>query len=356
VTSLIPFSESDRRNFLNISGWDNASMSNIGSDWSQRQFIRVEKNQKTAVIMQSFPDAHAQSIVGHKVLDFITISKYLIHIGLSAPRIYAQDLDKGLLLVEDFGIHDFVSLIVQSDVKSRDAYILATKTLKHIYLKTEYIEIDLPDFNKSHIQKGHQRVVDWYMPAVLGQKNSDILLDDYLAVWKKIEKSLPRINRRLLHGDFHPGNLMWLPERQGIEQTGLIDFQQAMMGPSPYDLVNLLDDARREVPEVTRKECLNLFTEGMRLEDKENFLIWYRVLATQFHCRVIGQAIRLAIKDKKIRLLSIIPILRRHIIKDLSHPVLNPLSEWFLKQGVDFMDTEGFEIEKIAPFIRDDAY
>lgn len=245
----------------------------------------------------------------------------------------------------------------------RDLYLLATATLKHIYKKTEFIAIDLPDYFTSHIHKGHQRVVDWYMPAVRYKKNADETVQEYLKIWQHIEKKLPQPKRRLLHGDFHPGNLMWLPERQGVKQAGILDFQQAMMGPAPYDLVNLLEDARREVPTELRRECLATYVEGMPADEIESFLAWYPVLAAQFHFRVIGQAIRLAIRDKKTRLLSIIPVLRRHIIRDLSNPTLKPLRDWFLLQGVDFSDTApvGFsvpvpiDIEKTTPFIRSDA-
>jgi hypothetical protein len=150
--------------------------------------------------------------------------------------------------------------------------------------------------------------------------------------------------------------MMWLPERVGIQQTGLIDFQGAMMGPAPYDLVNLLDDARRDVPQDIRDACLNQFLAGMAAEDRESFEAWYPVLAAQFHCRVIGQALRLAILDGKTRLLTIIPILRRHLIRDLSSPVLKPLKDWFDAQGVDFSDVRQIDPAKAAKFIRPDAF
>jgi aminoglycoside/choline kinase family phosphotransferase len=95
--------------------------------------------------------------------------------------------------------------------------------------------------------------------------------------------------------------------------------------------------------------------DGLKAEDRESFLAWYPVLSAQFHCRVIGQAIRLAIRDQKTRLLSIIPILRRHMIRDLANPQLKPLKDWFLAQGIDFSDTQVIDIEKAAPFIRSDA-
>ena len=350
-----PLFQAQRMEFLRKSGWAGAQETPVSGDWSQRKFFRIESKGKTSILIQSFPDDDIRAIAGHKLKDFVRISAYLNELGLSAPDVYAQDLAHGLLLVEDFGSEDLAGLMVQNREVERDMYLLATSALKYLYKKTEFIAIDLPDYFASHIHKGHQRVVDWYMPAVLGRANVDNDVTDYLQVWKQIEKKLPQAKRRFLHGDFHPGNLMWLPERQNFRQAGFLDFQQAMMGPAPYDLINLLEDARREVPLELRRECLAAYVQGLSEDEKENFLAWYPVLATQFHCRVIGQAIRLAIRDKKTRLLSIIPILRRHLIRDLDHPHLQPLKNWFEAKAVHFTDTAPIDIDKTAPLIRSDA-
>lgn len=350
-----PLHHVQRTEFLRTVGWAGAHETPISGDWSQRHFFRVERKGKTAVLIQSVPDDDPRATPGHKLKDFIRISEYLIGLGISAPEVYAQDLAHGILLVEDFGSQDLSILVGQNPAVERDMYLLATSALKYLYRKTEFTAIELPDYYASHIHKGHQRVVDWYMPAMRHQKNSDDLVNDYLKVWKQIERGLPQAKRRFIHGDYHPGNLMWLPERQSYKQAGFLDFQQAMMGPAPYDLVNLLEDARREVPIKIRQECLASYTKGMQAEDRENFLGWYPVLATQFHCRVIGQAIRLAIRDNKPRLLSIIPVLRRHMLRDLSHPQMKPLKDWFSAQGIDFSASTPINIEKITPFIRPDA-
>lgn len=350
-----PLSEAQRGEFLRNSGWVGAQEAPIGEDWSQRRFYRIINKSKTAVLIQSYPDDDPRMTPGHRMRDFVRISRYLIDLGLSAPKVYAQDMPHGMLLVEDFGSHDFASMIEQNKDMERDLYLHATATLKRLYQKTEFIAIDLPDYFQSHIHKGHQRVVDWYMPAMLGRANADHDVDEYHRIWKQIEKSMPQPKLRLLHGDYHPGNLMWLPEREGYQQTGLLDFQQAMMGPAPYDLVNLLEDARREVPADIKRECLTAYVSALDAEDRESFLAWYPVLATQFHCRVIGQAIRLAIRDNKTRLLSIIPVLRRHITRDLGHSHLKPLKDWFLTKGLDFNASEQIDLTKTAPLIRPDA-
>ena len=149
---------------------------------------------------------------------------------------------------------------------------------------------------------------------------------------------------------------MWLPERSGAQQTGLLDFQGAYMGPAPYDLINLLEDARRRVPTAIKQECLKKFTDSLPHDERESFMAWYPVLACQFHGRVIGQAIKLAVRDNKTRLLDLIPILRQHMVDDLKHPVLAPLKSWFSAQNVDFSQNIPIDSIKTAAFIGDDAF
>lgn len=346
----------DRVEFLKNSGWSNATESPVGEDWSQRKIFRVERKHRTAILMHAVPDDDPRSTPGHALKDFITISNYLRHIECSAPVVYAQDLRKGLLLVEDFGRDVFADTLVSQPEFQSDLYNLATRTLIHLYHKTEFVDVAIPDYFKGHIHKGRSRVVDWYMPAVLERRNPDGMTDDFMEVLKLIEKKLPPVRRRFLHADYHLGNLMWLPARNGIQQTGLVDFQGALMGPAPYDLVNLLDDARRVVPEDIREHCLDKFYQELKGEDADSFRAWYPVLACHFHCRVIGQAIKLAVRNDKTRLMDLIPILRRHLRRDLDHPILAPLKRWFKDAGVDFSVETPINLASAAQFIRSDAF
>lgn len=348
--------QDQKRDFLKRAGWDGASETRVGEDWSQRKISRVEKNGRSAIVMHSFPDDDPQATPGHKLRDFVRISSYLFSIGLSAPQLYAQDIAHGLLLVEDFGSISLQDRIQDMPALQGDDYLRATNVLIHLYARSQHISIDLPSYHASYIHAGRRRVVDWYLPVVRRAKNPDGLAEDYLEVWRKIEKSLPMVPHRFLHGDFHPANLMWLAEREKDKQIGLIDFQGAMVGPAPYDLVNFLEDARRIVPDEIRSVCLTRFINPLMPAEREAFLAWYPVLACQFHCRVIGQAIKLAVQNGKTRLLDLIPILSHHMRHDLKHPVLAPLARWFVLQHVDFKETSGIDLGGLAGFIREDAF
>jgi len=177
--------------------------------------------------------------------------------------------------------------------------------------------------------------VDWYMPFVRGQKNDNGLTEGYLEVWRQIESRLPPCPQAVLHIDFHPDNLMWLDKRK---QCGVLDYQGAMRGPLPYDIANLLEDARFYMPQDQRDVMRGLYCGLMQIEgeEKENFELWYRVLATQFHCRVIGQFIKIALTSDHAHYLDFIPVLSRYLQEGLGHPVLWPLKKWFQEMRVPF--------------------
>jgi aminoglycoside/choline kinase family phosphotransferase len=194
------------------------------------------------------------------------------------------------------------------------------------------------------------------MPVTRGQRNPDGLVEDYLRVWDGIEATLPPVPYGFLHIDYHFENLMWMPQRTGLARCGILDFQGAMVGPAPYDLANLLEDARIDVPADLRAAMMGRYCQVMNAEERAIFQAWYRILATQFHCRVIGQFIRLAIRDGKPRYMTMIPRLAGYIRDGLKDPVLAPLAAWFTAQGIDFTAVDGFDLDKAAKLIREDAF
>jgi aminoglycoside/choline kinase family phosphotransferase len=337
--------------FLRHAGWDNAAEQPVGEDWSQRHISRLSLSGKTVILMHSLPDDDPRLTPGHKSGDYVRINQYLRGLGLAGPEIYEEDSSRGLLLVEDFGETSFHELGANSEM-----YLAATDVLVHLYKNTENLSIKLPDYYQGHIHTGRRRVIDWYTPAMRGRINEDGLAEAFLDVWTAIEKKLSPVPERFLHIDFHPHNLMWLPQRQGVQRVGLIDFQGAMKGPVPYDLANLLRDARRIVPEDVQKSCLKSFATHLPAGEWDCFYSWYKVLAAQYHARVIGQALRLAIKLDKTHLLGIIPILQKQIETDLRDPLLAPLASFFKENGIDFSGVLDTDLARIIPLIRDDAF
>ena len=344
-----------RRDFLSRHGWAGARISPVGEDCAFRRYLRLTRGGQTAILMEAVPDGHAIATPGHNILDFVRIGAYLRSLGLHPPEIYEADEKSGYLLLEDFGDTSFKAAMAGGADRA-ELYALATDALSHLRTHTRAGDIDLPDYYASHVHTGRRRIVDWYMPALHGAKNPDGLVEEYLAVWDGIEKSLPPCPRGFLHIDYHVENLMWLPQAAGLNRCGILDFQGAMTGPLPYDLANLLEDARIDVPPEMRSAMLARYCAGMNPGEKENFENWYRVLATQFHCRVAGQFIRLAVKDGKTRYLAHLPRVAGYLREGLEHPVLSPLKSWFFTQKTGFSAVPEINPQTAARYIRNDAF
>lgn len=309
----------------------------IRHDASTRRYSRVSKGQHTAILMQDTPG-------NPDITRFVEISDGLRDIGLSAPEIYDVDEAQGLMLLEDFGDTSFKSAIEQGgDVKK--LYALAAEVLGHI--AAQDCPLDLPDYYESAVHKNHRRVMDWYVPLERGSINADGMVDEYQKIWRDIEKSLPPCPQGFVHVDYHLENLMFLPGRDGIQQCGILDFQGAMKGPIAYDWANLLEDARTDVPQSIRDEILS--------DKNDDFRAHYRVLGTQFHCRVIGQFIRFALLDNNPIYLKHIPRLQNYLREGLQDPILAPLRRFFDEISVSFTVSDISNIEGIKPLISADA-
>jgi N-acetylmuramate 1-kinase len=335
----------DRLTFRHKNGWKSASEIPVTADWSVRRFFRLNDGKRSAILMQSYPDHHPQSLVGHKIADYVRIAAYLRSHNIRVPDIYAVDDNLGCLLVEDFG-----------DVSMHEAlapalYNKATDILAALsHLRTN--DLNLKNYADTHLFTGKRRFVDWFLPAVLDRTVSDDEIDLFHAAWRDVEKQLMPLPSSFQHGDFHPHNVMVLTDGS----LGLIDFQGALFAPLPYDLVNLLEDARRVVPDDIKLHSRSLFTKNLSASEKESFDAWYAVMSAQFHFRVIGQAYRLAIREGKTRLFAIVPTLQQHILADVKHPLLEPVRHAMQQMHINLAQAAQFDVARIARLIRADAF
>ena len=348
-------SDTLKQKFIQDAGWSGATEQSIGSDWSPRKIFRLSRNDRTAIFMQSKPDDHPEAPLGHKIADYVRLSQYLRGLNLTVPEVYSASPEQGFLLVEDFGTESFHSLLSDSTVSQEALYMNATDILVHLYEHTALNDIALPSYFDSYVHTGRRRIIDWFAPLARNLKTEDGLVQYYLNIWGDIERKLPIPPMRFLHVDFHPHNLMWVPDGKGGGKTGILDFQGAMRGPAVYDLVNLLEDARREVPAGIQNSCLLRFQRAMPAHEWDAFSAWYPILACQFHCRVLGQAIRLAMQGKT-ELLQYLPTLQHYIQTDLLHPSLWPMETFFRELRIDFSKPFKIDLKALKPLIRDDAF
>jgi aminoglycoside/choline kinase family phosphotransferase len=296
--------------------------------------------------MEAIPDHTGYFTPGHKLGDFIRIDHALRAAGLCAPEILAADETEGYLLLEDMGDMTAARAIDEGAADASGLYRQATDVLVRLRETIGENSLHLPLYRESHVHKGRQRIVDWYLPAIRGGQNDDGLLESYLAAWAEIERALPPCAEGFVHGDYHMQNLMQLKDGA----LGVLDFQGAMWGPRPYDLANLLEDIRRDVPEDVRHDLLAYYCGNDAV-----MKAWYRVLATQFHCRILGQIFRMALVANKASFMKFIPRVQAYIKAALKDPLLAPLARWMREEKVD-LDAGNFDLETVRKNIRPDAF
>lgn len=320
------------------------SLTPLPRDASPREYYRGTRNGEALILMR-YPSPDEKSRAELK--QFLRIASWLMENGIRAPLVFDSDQAKGTALLEDLGTVSFGKAL-REGYNRTELYTLAADVLRR--LREAKAPGFLPPFRESRIRQNIRQIADYYIPFLHRQTMPESAISRYLAIWSGIEQSLPPCPQGFLHADFHLENLMLQETGEGIERCALIDFQDALLGPVPYDLVNLLEDARMDVPTDLQKSLIDRYCAGMSAKERQAFDLWYRVLGTQFHCRVIGLFIKLAAEQNRDEYLIHISRLQNYLKTHLEHPVLEPLKDWFEKEAVDLTplkDLKGSEIRDI---------
>lgn len=326
--------EGARRSFLAHHGWKSAGVHNLKEDGSFRRYYRILGKNGSAVMMDSVPELEAIWASSHKLIDFVAIAPKLKAAGISAAEIYAKDLEQGFCLMEDLGTHSYNKVLSEQD-RETELYGLATDVLIRLREDKGLNRLPLHDFFKTGLVTKRDQICTWYYPALTGQIMPKDMQDAYIKAWQKIDVYLPPISMCFQHGDYHVDNLTLLEDRKGIEQCGVFDFQGAVMGPLPYDLVNLLEDARKTLPDWLKSDLKSHYRQGLNAQDDEAFEPWYIALGAMFHCRVIGYFTQVYVRDNKAQYQKHVPRLRHYIQSALTHSMMHPLKEWFKNADFD---------------------
>ncbi len=330
------------------------SLSALPRDVSPREYFLGERAGKEFILML-YPDASKDHI--DEMMGFINIGNALSNAGLKTPELFEKNERECYSLFEYLGGNSFGYYLRANPDKAEHIYELATDVLFTLKEK-KTLSDGLPFYNQSRIHENRRQGVDYYMAMQRKSKINESTVISYLNVWDEIESSLPPCPQGFVHGDYHLENMIYVTHETGLKRCGLIDFQDALSGPLPYDLVNLLEDARVDVPASIKNKMIDRYCSGMSEHEKAAFLDWYRVLGTQFHCRVIGLFIKLSAEQGRDAYLIHIERLQRYIVKALETPVLAPLKLWFEKEGLDFdsiKDLDGDIIRKTFETISFDT-
>lgn len=307
---------SDRKaladDFLSGAEWSGCTLEPLAGDASQRKYLRLRKGPETAVLMDAPPDR------GEDVRPFIAMAEHLISLGLSAPRILARDVATGFLLLEDLGDDLFVRRAAREPDIEETLYSCAVDVL--IALHKHPAPDGLGRYDTEMMVEKAALSLEWY-----GADTGATLTRDFQAVMGATLAAHAAGGDVLTQRDYHAENLLWLPDRAGPGRVGLLDFQDAMRGHVAYDLMSLLQDARRDVPPELAKRMIERYIRKTG-QDPNAFDAAYHVLGAQRNLRILGVFARLCLRDGKAHYVDLVPRVWAHLMHDLDHPALADLA------------------------------
>ncbi|MDG2242861.1 MAG: phosphotransferase [Rhodospirillaceae bacterium] len=309
--------------FLAAHGWGNAVRNPLAGDASFRHYERIVRKTGDQVVLMDAPPPQED------VRPFVTIARHLSALGLSAPTILAVDEDQGFLLLEDLGDDTYTRLLAAGHDEAA-LYALATDTLIYLHKtpETKVIPAGVVNYGKDRLLEEVDRLNVWYLPLVGAAPLPSDVRESYLELWQGILPDAWKVPSSLVLFDYHLDNLLLLSDRSDVEACGLLDFQDAVQGPVTYDLMSLLEDARRDIDPNLVLDMKARYRAAFPDISNNDFETSWAVMAAQRHIRVIGTFARLKLRDDKPHYLEHMPRLWRYMETCLKHPVLAPLKNW----------------------------
>ena len=303
--------------FLARHGWDQAEILPLAGDASFRRYFRILAGDRRAVLMDA-PPPHEDP------RPFVAIANWLEGVGLTAPRVLAADLAQGLLLLDDLGDARMRESLDADPAAERDLYETAVDVLVHLHGHPPMG--DLPPHGLEEWLTELELFLDWYVPAV-GLEGVD--REGWEEAWRGVLGAIANdgLGPVTVLRDYHAENVMLLDGRGGIERFGLLDFQDALAGHPAYDLVSVLEDARRDVPPALEREMIDRYVARTGSDDRFEQAYW--ALAAQRNTRILGVFCRLWKRDGKDRYKQFQPRMWGLLERDLEHPSLAPVRAWF---------------------------
>lgn len=302
--------------FLASCGWQGAEILPLAGDASFRRYFRVVNGSRSAVLMDA-PPPHEDP------RPFIAVAEWLLSRGLSAPEIIARDLDKGLLLLGDFGSSRLRETLDSDPSRERELYELATDVLVHLH---GHPPMDgLPVHGLEQWLEEVKLFTDWYCPAV----GVEVDADAYQQAWREVLAPVATdgLGPVTVLRDYHAENIMLVEGRDGVAHFGLLDFQDALVGHPAYDLASVLEDARRDVPANVEQAMIDRYVRATG--HGEAFERAYWALAAQRNTRILGVFTRLWKRDGKPGYRRFQPRMWGLLERDLARPHLAPVRAWF---------------------------
>jgi aminoglycoside/choline kinase family phosphotransferase len=289
---MIELDENLAQDFLLKHNYKDCQIKKIAGDASFRSYYRILCKQENFILMFAPPKFEDTK-------PFIQIAEFLVKNSFSAPKILATDEENGFLLLEDLGDNTYGRVLVKDSGLELELYEKATDVLLELRKIKNLPKIN--SYNNATLFMEIMFLVDWYLP--LTKKPMSLKeKSEFKHLWFQLFDLLDKENQILVLRDYHADNLMVLDDHK----VGLLDFQDALIGSTAYDLVSLLEDARRDVNQETRDKILEYYIKKSGIDEKQ-FLIDYKILSLQRNIKILGIFARLAMRDNKKHYLTLMP-------------------------------------------------
>ena len=301
--------------FLDKNGWGNAHRKALASDASLRTYDRLTQNSESAILMNSPLSENPDK--------FVFFDELLAKTGIRVPKILSKDMDNGFILLEDFGDNTFTKLL-NGNADEYTLYKMGVDTLiklqKNIVIPSEGIET----YTDKQMLNGVMLLPNWFGKYALPKGLPEQAVQSFRTIWEKLIEKIESSPKTLVLLDYHVDNLMITKENE----CGVLDFQDARLGPIGYDLMSLLEDERRDVSKETRKNLIDYYFKQMPQWDTPEIRKTLPIVAMQRHTRVIGLFVRLFLRDRKEKYLKMIPFIWELTERNLNNPIFRDYKDW----------------------------
>ena len=336
------------RSFLDAHWGKGVLRTRLQGDASTRSYETVVRDGEVRILMNAprqpdgpvIRDGKPYSQIAHLAEDvsaFAGVAAILEKAGLAVPHLYASDLDAGLILLENLG----KGLIIDEARKPiPERYLASAAVLSAFHQKAVVTDQRLengtvhhvPAYDREAMLIEAELLIDWYLPRFRGRPATAPERNEFQAIWNALIDRLQSSEKRLCMRDFHSPNIIWRDDRQGSDRVGLIDFQDAVIGPSAYDLASLAQDARVDVDAALETALLEHYCSLRRAGgdfDEAAFRQDYAIMAAQRATKILGIFVRLDERDGKPDYLRHLPRLQNYLNRSFAHPVLAGYRQWF---------------------------
>ena len=287
----------------------------LAGDASNRKYFRLHNKNSCDVVM--YDNSKDNSIE-----NFINKTRILEKFKLRVPRIYKKFISDGILIIEDFGDNKYSKILNKKN--EEELYLLAIDSLIHLHdLKDNF---DLEFYDKKKLFSEVSLFFKWFLPlnkkSINSKEKKRII--NYLDQLFDIFNGFKNV---LVHRDYHVDNLFYLINQEGTKKCGWIDYQDALIGPAVYDLMSLLEDARRKISINLKNKLINYYIKKAKIKQKDLFHLTFKIMAIQRHLKVLGVFSRLCTQDNMPQYKIHLPRVKKYLISNFEDEYLQELGE-----------------------------